>query len=291
MNKTQLKKRIRKFRYGHNEAAIKHGMQKAFGSAVMFRRPPKGYAFTSPKLLKILLKKMRVDGVNQSNVSVLRTRLREWDLRGFVITKKYLITETFDFDRYRADEGDKRCIASYIEAWGIEPNSLRLEPTRRDMVDGYTEDDGSAGSSVNLLIRIEEGSRKLTAREVNTTSRELLPNMSTHNRDRNFWAVDRELLFEAIQLINVHTRKYIVDKFDCDDFTASLKVRLVEYGITAIGEVSDYSAGHAYIAAVIAHQDPEDDDDLDIAVIEPQSGKEVETGRGNFLALKGEVRW
>ena len=286
MREKELRKLVKRFRYGHNPYAIKNSFKKVFQHEVVFERPKDGYAITTPKLLKaILVHVSKTEGLDTS-ASTLRNTLRDWGLRGFVVTEDWLLTSTMDFDQYKADEGKTRCIASYIDAWGINPKKLKLRPARVKMLGGAMESDKP---DIGVWSRPDQV-HKITAREVNALSLKMLPNLRTQNLDRMFWTVDKSLLFDIIAKLNIHSRMYIKDRYDCDDFTRSLKARLVENGVTAVGAVHDVSSSHAYLAVIVFDgEDPEDE--LDLVVIEPQSGKEVDTGSGDFLALDGRVEW
>jgi len=65
--------------------------------------------------------------------------------------------------------------------------------------------------------------------------------------DGKYYTTDRKTLERLIKWDWTDTKKYELDRFDCDKFAFYFKARMaLDFGINAIGVVLDYSAAHAY---------------------------------------------
>jgi hypothetical protein len=70
--------------------------------------------------------------------------------------------------------------------------------------------------------------------------------------DKTYYATDLDTFRRIVEWDWTDTRKYLVDRFDCDEFAMYFKARVsIDFGINAIGVVVDYSAGHAYNIVII----------------------------------------
>ncbi len=84
--------------------------------------------------------------------------------------------------------------------------------------------------------------------------------------DRKYWTTDRDGLEIIVEDYMKKKRKYVKDRFDCDDFSRTFKCFCIEhYGINAVGLVRDPIPRHAYNTFVTY--------DGYIYVVEPQTGE------------------
>jgi hypothetical protein len=70
--------------------------------------------------------------------------------------------------------------------------------------------------------------------------------------DGNYYTVDMETFKKIVEWDWTDTRKYVLDRFDCDKFAIYFKARMaIDFGVNAVGVVLDYSAGHAYNLVIL----------------------------------------
>lgn len=70
--------------------------------------------------------------------------------------------------------------------------------------------------------------------------------------DGNYYTVDMETFKKIVEWDWTDTRKYVLDRFDCDKFALYFKSRMaIDFGINAVGVILDYSAGHAYNLVIL----------------------------------------
>ena len=215
--------------------------------------------------------------------------------RGFIILEdKHILTITTAFERYRADKGKKRCVASYLDPTLIEVETSSILP-----IDGV--DWASLGQKREAFSKAEaeelvrENSYEISGKQLRDASKEDFPNLSVDCLDKKFWATDKDTLRTVVEkALSVQHRVYVPERFDCDDFATVFKGRLSELGITSVGFVLDYSSSHAYNAVVLVDAEKHEggvelEDCLDVVAVEPQQGKIVQTGAGSFKALQGRI--
>jgi hypothetical protein len=73
--------------------------------------------------------------------------------------------------------------------------------------------------------------------------------------DGVYYTVDLETFRKIIDWDWTDTRRYVLDKFDCDKFAIYFKSRMaIDFGVNAVGVVLDYSAGHAYNLVILRNE-------------------------------------
>ena len=110
---------------------------------------------------------------------------------------------------------------------------------------------------------------------------EFVGTVNRHILDQKYYTVDKKT-FEAMVKAGWSLRpKYLVDRFDCDDFTVAFKGRMAElFGINSIGIMIDWGASHAYNIVILA--------DGSVNAFEPQAGLWAILG-GEFYPCKDGV--
>tara|TARA_R110000824_G_scaffold148727_9_gene318616 strand:+ start:402 stop:869 length:468 start_codon:yes stop_codon:yes gene_type:complete len=102
--------------------------------------------------------------------------------------------------------------------------------------------------------------------------------------DAKYWACGR-LDFHAIVTWDwTDEKKYIAEKYDCDNFAFSFKARMDrKFHLNNVGLVIDYSGGHAYNCVVFADGTAE--------LFEPQTDKFVTSkiGSGKYICKDGLI--
>ena len=70
--------------------------------------------------------------------------------------------------------------------------------------------------------------------------------------DGTYYTTDLETFKKIVEWDWTDTRKYLIDKFDCDKFAFYFKSRItIDFHVNAVGVILDYSAGHAYNLVII----------------------------------------
>jgi len=70
--------------------------------------------------------------------------------------------------------------------------------------------------------------------------------------DGTYYTVGMETFKKIVSWDWTDTRKYVLDRFDCDKFAIYFKSRMaVDFGINSVGVILDYSAGHAYNLVIL----------------------------------------
>jgi hypothetical protein len=70
--------------------------------------------------------------------------------------------------------------------------------------------------------------------------------------DGTYYTTDMETFKKVVEWDWTDTRKYVLNRFDCDKFAMYFKSRMaVDFHINAIGVILDYSAGHAYNLVIL----------------------------------------
>lgn len=82
--------------------------------------------------------------------------------------------------------------------------------------------------------------------------------------DIKYWTTSYEEWFKIILEDTIDKKKYIKERFDCDDFAKVFKCHCIEkYGLNAVGLVRDFLGRHAYNVIV--------DDTATAFIYEPQN--------------------
>ena len=107
--------------------------------------------------------------------------------------------------------------------------------------------------------------------------------------DKTYRVAPEAIVRRMVERSKVDDRKYVAERFDCDDFALLFKAECARWWrLNSVGMVADFSGGHAY-TAVLTHADGV----LSWIVIEPQSDGIVQ--RGDTLsgheAYKMERGW
>lgn len=144
--------------------------------------------------------------------------------------------------------------------------SLSTKLTPPSLAEGYTE---LRNGDVNMALH--------KARITNAgMKRKLL--------DTKYWVCSR-LDFEAIiQWDWTDKKKYVAEKYDCDNFAFSFKARMDrKFHLNNVGLVIDYSGGHAYNCVVFSDGTAE--------LFEPQSDRFVtdRIGTGQYKCQEGII--
>ena len=65
--------------------------------------------------------------------------------------------------------------------------------------------------------------------------------------DGTYYTTDLDTWRKIIEWDWSDTRRYVIDRFDCNSFAMYFKTRVaLDFGLNAVAVVLDYSAGHAY---------------------------------------------
>ena len=144
------------------------------------------------------------------------------------------------------------------------------------------------GLSTKLIPPVlAEGYTELSNGDINMSlhkARIINSGMSRKLLDSKYWACSR-LDFEAIiQWDWTDKKKYVAEKYDCDNFAFSFKARMDrKFHLNNVGLVIDYSGGHAYNCVVFADGTAE--------LFEPQSDRFVTSrlGTGQYVCNDGMI--
>ena len=86
--------------------------------------------------------------------------------------------------------------------------------------------------------------------------------------DNKYWVTTLDDLREIVSRDWTRHRRYISERFDCDNFALHFAARMnVMYGLNSCGIVVDYTSAHAYNLCVVA------DGNLRKVIVEPQTGQ------------------
>ena len=95
--------------------------------------------------------------------------------------------------------------------------------------------------------------------------------------DSKYWSVDIDTWETILKYTGVDKKKYISERYDCDDFAFTFKGNVAQkLDINGVGFVCDYSGRHAYNCILVNVGN-----ELKFYVIEPQNDKFV---------VKGDIR-
>tara|TARA_R110000824_G_scaffold120706_1_gene276312 strand:+ start:2548 stop:3054 length:507 start_codon:yes stop_codon:yes gene_type:complete len=91
--------------------------------------------------------------------------------------------------------------------------------------------------------------------------------------DTKYHTCSKDEFMHWIEWDWVDKKKYVAEKYDCENFAFSFKARTDrKFGINTVGLVVDYSGGHAYNVVLFSDSPP--------LLYEPQSDQWVEIGEG-----------
>ena len=100
--------------------------------------------------------------------------------------------------------------------------------------------------------------------------------------DRKYIAVSQKEFQKIIDWDWTDNKKYIGEKYDCDNFAFSFKARVDrKFHVNTVGLVVDYEGGHAYNIIVFA--------DGTSKIFEPQSDSWPKKGTGMYVFKPGVV--
>ncbi|QJF12412.1 hypothetical protein PFV2_gp39 [Pyrobaculum filamentous virus 2] len=103
--------------------------------------------------------------------------------------------------------------------------------------------------------------------------------------DNRYWVTTVDDFREIVSRDWTKHRRYIDDRFDCDNFALHFVARInAMYGLNSVGIVIDYDAAHAYNLAIVI-----DGGNLRKVVIEPQTGEILYRPDGNLHKLQNWV--
>ena len=149
----------------------------------------------------------------------------------------FVAVGTFDRDKYIANynRGIKyRCVAAAIDPVIVVPsNGLQYGGDFKRLTKGYSnlkpvsektlKDKkarvrGKGLKASDFLRRVVDQTVEVDWTEVCASSRLVIPTLKNSNADRKFWAPTIELVKETIDRSEVPERRYMSERFDCDDF-------------------------------------------------------------------------
>jgi len=102
--------------------------------------------------------------------------------------------------------------------------------------------------------------------------------------DVNYWVCTRQDFVRIIKWDWTNSKKYISEKYDCDNFALTFKARMDrKFHLNSVGVVVDYSGGHAYNCVVFADGTAE--------IFEPQSDtfRTDRMGTGYYMCESGII--
>jgi hypothetical protein len=100
--------------------------------------------------------------------------------------------------------------------------------------------------------------------------------------DRKYIAVSQKEFQKIIDWDWTDNKKYVAEKYDCDNFAFSFKARVDrKFHVNTVGLVIDYAGGHAYNIVVFS--------DGTSKIFEPQSDSWPKKGAGMYMFTPGVV--
>ena len=117
--------------------------------------------------------------------------------------------------------------------------------------------------------------------EVNPVTK-LRKNIDRYPLDAKYWVCDREEFNKIVKWDWTDNKKYVAEKYDCDNFAFSFKAMVDRrFGVNNVGLVIDYSGGHAYNIIVF--------NDGTVRLFEPQTDKWPRLGTGMYKFEEGKI--
>ena len=201
-----------------------------------------------------------------------------------------------------------RCVAHAIDPLVIVPETgAEYGGDLKRLTRGYSTSEelprlkvktGKGLGSPDYLRRVVDNTFEVEWKDVCAASRAVIPTLKNTNADRKFWAPTLALAKETIDRSDVPERRYMVERFDCDDFARALQVDFLLSGITAVGVVYCTASRHAFNAVVYYSKATRG---LRCVFIEPQTDDStaaiIKTKKGQlfiekkWVTPKGEIRW
>ena len=100
--------------------------------------------------------------------------------------------------------------------------------------------------------------------------------------DSKYFVCDEKSMKAIIDWDWTDNKKYVADKYDCDNFAFSFKAMVDKrFGLNNVGLVIDYSGGHAYNIIIFK--------DGSVKLFEPQTDRWARAGRGNYKFQWGHI--
>ena len=303
--------------YSHNPYAIEAGIEDDLPLVDIDRKRRKLAIPQKTELLEFLA----AGDVPRTAQKLVKTLIKLGVTATFPVTDgeaDLVAVGTFDHDKYIANynRGIKyRCVAAAIDPVIIVPEtgilyggdlkrltkgySNRKQASRKTLKDKAARVQGKGLKASDFLRRVVDQTVEVDWKEVCASSRSVIPTLKNTNADRKFWAPTIELVRETIDRSEIPSRRYMSERFDCDDFARCLQSDFILSGITAIGVVYDNAARHAYLA-VSALQELSSSE-LEIVFLEPQRNSfdkaiiPVKEGKllieNKWTTPRGEIRW
>jgi len=100
--------------------------------------------------------------------------------------------------------------------------------------------------------------------------------------DSKYFLCDEQDMKAIIEWDWTDNKKYVSEKYDCDNFAFSFKAMVDRrFGLNNVGLVIDWSGGHAYNIIVFK--------DGTVKIFEPQSDSWPRAGRGLYKFQNGQI--
>ena len=100
--------------------------------------------------------------------------------------------------------------------------------------------------------------------------------------DSKYFLCDEKDMKAIIKWDWTDNKKYVKEKYDCDNFAFSFKSMVDKrFGLNGVGLVIDYSGGHAYNIVVFQ--------DGSVKIFEPQTDRWPKAGRGQYKFQSGSI--
>ena len=107
-------------------------------------------------------------------------------------------------------------------------------------------------------------------------------NMVRYHLDSTYWTCTKKEFLKIVDYNNINERKYIGQRFDCDNFALSFKSQVsIDFGLNNVGLVIDYSGGHAYNIVIFSNGDVE--------LFEPQNDSFPIKNSSSMYSFKGGI--
>jgi len=119
---------------------------------------------------------------------------------------------------------------------------------------------------------------------INTWKKDIDTNnkMEIMSLDLKYFLCDETDMKAIIKWDWTDNKKYVKEKYDCDNFAFSFKAMVDKrFGLNGVGLVIDYSGGHAYNIVVFQ--------DGSVKIFEPQSDRWPKAGRGKYKFQNGSI--
>ena len=116
---------------------------------------------------------------------------------------------------------------------------------------------------------------KISGEILNKAINEKYPNFQVIELDNEFWVTTLPLFKEISKVNQVDKLKYVISRFDCENFALAFKSDVVRnWGITGVGIVVDVPGKHAYNMLATINEEG----GIEINLFEPQNDQFIEIG-------------